>query len=508
MGDRVNKSLKNMQYGMVYQIMYLILNFVVRFSIIKVLGVTALSLNGLFTEILSILSLTEMGVGTAITYCLYKPLAEENHTKIAQLMNLFKKAYHIITLVMLVLGLSLIPVLPHIVTKVEVSRSYLNTIYILFLLQTCASYINSYKALLLTADQKSWVQAKTNIIVRSIFFAGSLGIIYITHNFVLYVTNEMLYSLVFFFIVGSQVDKMYPYLKNSTQLSQQETKAILTKVKQAFVSKLSNRVLNSTDNILISILVGTNLVGIYSQYSMFINGFMRLFSQVNEAIVGSIGNIIAVETKQKSQQALNRLNYLFFIFASISSVCLYAGINPFLKGVVGKNYLLGNTVLTIVAINMFLETLKMPLWTYFEASGLFKQNQQISFIGCILNIITSIILGKKLGMLGIFIGTFLSVSYMIIHKIIILEYQEFSNTSTALTKQYFKFTLTFILETMIIHFICNFTFSNAFFEFILKVSIGMVTTGIFSLFVFSKTEEFKYFLWQTKKICKKMQKNP
>lgn len=508
--NRVQNSVKNMKFGMMYQVIYLVLNFVVRFSIIKVLGVTALSLNGLFTEVLSILSLAEMGVGTAITYCLYKPLAEGDEKRITQLMSLFRTAYHLISAFMLVVGLALIPLLPHIVTKVDVDNGYLTLIYVLFLLQTCASYVNSYKALLLTADQKAWVQARTNIVVRTLFFAGSLAIIFFTKNFVLYVTNEMLYSLVFYYVVGKQCDKMYPYIKNKDKLSKEDTKEIMTSIRQAFVGKLSNRVLNSTDNILISMLVGTNLVGVYSQYSMFINGFLRIFSQINESVVGSVGNMIAVESKEKAEGALNKLNYLFFVMGSFCSICLFAGINPFLKGIVGKSYLLENSILVIVVINMFFETFKMPLWTYFNAAGLFQYEQKISFVGCVLNIITSIILGKMYGMLGIFIGTFISLLYMFVRKAMVLDKYQFEGNRLEQVLVFAKYMGIFVIELGIIYWACYATdilsMSNLFVEFVVKVLFGMAVTGVLSGMIFAKTDEFKYFKWQMRKVVGKVTK--
>lgn len=507
--NRIASSVKNMSFGMMYQIMYLILNFVVRFSIIKFLGVTALSLNSLFTEVLGVLSLAEMGVGTAITYSLYKPLAEDDHTQIIKLMNFFKKAYHLITAFMLVTGLALIPLLPYIVTKVDVNNTYLIFIYILFLLQTCVSYINSYKALLLVADQKTWVQAKINLIVRALFFLGSLLIIIFIKNFTLYVINEVLYNAVFYFTVAKVTDKMYPYLNGKDKLSKQETKEIMTTVRQTFVGKLSNRVLNSTDNILISMLVGTNLVGVYSQYSMFVNGFLRLFSQVNESVVGSIGNIIAVESKDKSKQTFNRLNYIFFVMGSFCSICLFAGINPFLTGVVGKSYLLENSILIMVVINMFFETFKMPLWTYFTAAGLFKYEQKISLVGCFINLITSIILGKMCGMLGIFIGTFVSLLYMFINKIIILDQSHFESESKTLIIDTIKYLCVFTIELIITYVVCykvSFAIDNAFLEFMIKVLIGGVIACVFSGLLFLKTDNFKYLKWQINKGIKKITK--
>ena len=492
--SRVKNSVKNAKYGMVYQVMYLVLNFVVRISIVNCLGITALSLNGLFTEILSILSLAEMGVGMAITYNLYKPLAEKDEEKIAQLMKLFKKAYWGITTTMFVGGMCLMPFLQYLVKEVDVSSSYLRLVYFLFLVQTCASYLFSYKALLLVADQKASVQAKINIVVRLAFFATSLLSIVVLKNFVCYLVSEAMYAFWFYFVVGKYVDKHYSYInKYESQLPKEETKEILTSVKQVFVGKLSNKVLNSTDNILISVLVGTNLVGVYSTYSMFTNGFLRLFSQVNEAIVGSVGNLIAVETAKKVKEKYEDLTYLFFVLGSVSSVCLYVAVNPFLKAFIGTKYLLPDAVLLTVVVNLFVETLKMPLWTFFNAAGMFKEDQNISLIGCILNVITSIILGKYLGMLGIFIGTLVSLMLMVVLKLDSMSKKLFESSEKGVIAKLFIYILVFGLQLFITVSLCNFiNVSSTLLEFLLKGATGLCICLLLSVAPFMKTHEFLY----------------
>lgn len=492
MESRVEKSKRNLSYGMLYQVMYLILNFVVRISIIHCLGVISLSLNGLFTEVLSILSLAEMGVGTAITYSLYKPLAEDDHKKVSQLMSFFKTAYHIITIFMFVAGLAMIPFLKYIIKDVDVAWWYQVLVYVLFLLNTCASYWFSHRMLLITADQKAYVCAKTNLIVRAIFFGISLCMIWFAKNFILYLISEIGYSFVYYFVLAKKADKMYPYLNDKDKLPKEERKELFVSVKQAFAGKLANRVLNSTDNILISSLVGTTLVGIYSTYSMFTNGFQRVFAQVNEAIVGSVGNVIATESPKHIKETYDRSTYLFFVMGSICSVCMYAAIQPFLTMIIGKDLLLSGVVLLIVIINLFEETLKMPLWTYFEAAGRFKEGQWISIVGCVLNIVVSIIWGKMWGMFGIFLGTFVSLALMIACKIVVLGKYVFEGRQGFIIKDFIKYNLVFVVEMLLAYEVSKFSTGIMIADFLLKGIIGLIITVLLSIVLFKNTDEFKY----------------
>ena len=490
--SRIEKSKRNLSYGMIYQVMYLIMNFVVRLSIINCLGVISLSLNGLFTEVLSILSLAEMGVGTAITYSLYKPLAEGDEKKISQLMSFFKTAYHLITIFMFTVGILLIPFLKYIIKDIDVPWGYQVLVYILFLISTCASYWSSHRMLLITADQKAYICAKTNIVVRGVFFAISLCMIWCARNFVLYLISEIGYAFFYYFILARKADKMYPYLNDKDKLSKEERKQLFISVKQAFAGKLANRVLNSTDNILISSIVGTTLVGIYSTYSMFTNGFQRVFAQVNEAIVGSVGNIIATETPKKIKETYENSTYLFFVMSSICSVCMFAAIQPFLTLVIGKDLLLSEEVLIIVIINLFEESLKMPLWTYFNAAGRFKEDQWISITGCILNLIISIIWGYMWGMFGIFLGTFVSLVFMIACKIIVLGKHVFENAQHVIIKDFLKYNLVFTIEMVLACGISQFSTGNMIIDFLWKGVVSLIITVILSIWIFRKTDEYKY----------------
>lgn len=502
--NRTQKSIKNLSYGMLYQIMYLVMTFAVRIAIIHCLGMTVLSLNGLFTEVLSLLTLSEMGVGMAITYSLYKPLAENDTKKITQLMNLFRKAYHIITVVMFGIGLCLIPFLKYIIKGVDVSWNYQVFVYLMFLINTCVSYLFSYKALLLTADQKAYVQAKLNLIIRLIFFVISLFMVCIVKNYAAYLFSEIGYSAVFYLIVARKADKMYPYINDrSEQLSPKETKEIMTSVKRVFVGKLSNRVLNSTDNLLISSLVGTVKVGIYGQYSMFINGFLRLFSQLNEAVVGGVGNIMAIESPKKAKETYDNLTYIFFILGSVSAVCMYVAIDPFLKFFIGDKYLLDESVLCVLMVNLFLETLKAPLWTYFNAAGLFKEEQYISLVGCVLNVIVSIIWGLKSGMYGIFMGTAVSLLLMIICKMYAIGQKSFNGAQREMTIDYAKYMIIFFVEMLAAIFCTNFSVNNCLFEFVLKGCIGLVITLIGSVFIFRRTSQYRYVMQIVERKLKK-----
>ena len=496
MSSRIENSTRNAKYGIASQILYVLLAFVLRIAITRNLGIVALSLNGLFSEVLSILSLAEMGVGLAITYNLYEPLAKGDKQRVAQIMNLLKRFYRAIFWFIMITGLALAPWIQHLVNDIQVSLPYLRIVYILFVFQTAAGYLFSYKTLLLPADQNAYVQSKLNLIWRSIFFGISLVAVVVLKNYIVYLISESMFYLVFYWICDRKISKMYPYLSADEQLPDEDKKKILTGVKQMFVGKLSNKILNSTDNILISLLVGTSFVGIYSQYSMFTNGFLRLFSSLNESIVGSVGNLIASESAEKVRKTLEQSTYLFFLAAIFCGSCLYAGIDPFLKAVMGRDYLLPRAVIALAVLNMMYEALKMPLWTFFAAAGLFHEDQWISLSGAILNVIVSIWWGKLSGMTGIFAGTFVSLLLMQICKaaVIARRFPDGKSAWKALRKWAIYLAL-FVLALRLNDWVAlwvSIQVMSGIAEFAIRVIVAALISLALGILPFMRTEEFTY----------------
>ena len=409
---RLESSRKNLITGTIYQVLYLVMNFFVRILILKKAGIEALSLNGLFLEVASLLAISELGAGTAISYSLYKPLAERDHDRIASVMRIFKKTYRIIGCTIFLLGLLLMPFLGKLINKMDVDIGFVRLVFLLILIQASVPYFYSYKMLLLNADQKNHIANRINILIRTLFFIAEGLALILTGRYIVYLLIEILYNVCFQIVTSLETDRLYPYLKNAKPLPREQIKEIIRNIRRGFFGKLSNKVLNTTDNILISTLIGTTMVGVYSQYSMLINAFLRLFSQTNTSIVGSVGNLLATETPEYCEHRFRNITWLFFAGGSFVSLCFLAGSSPFIRAVLGKNFQMSYGVLVILAMNLAFEITKMPLWTFFEAGGLFKENQFISVAGAVLNIVTSIVLGKFFGLAGIFAGTFLSLLLM------------------------------------------------------------------------------------------------
>ena len=418
---RIEKSSKNAKYGLLCQGVYIAMAFFVRFAMIRCLGLTAVSLNGLFTQVLGILALSEMGVGLAASYHLYRPLAEGDRGRVSGVMRLLRNAYYGIAIFILFAGLCLMPFLTKLVKGVDVPVPYLRLVFGMFILQTAVSYIGSYKTILLSADQNAYITSKISMILRTACSVVEIACLVLMRNFLLYLVLEIAYQAAFNIAITRTADGMYPYLDAGKALTREEKGGIFLDIRRIFVGRVSNKILNSTDNILVSVLVGTSSVGVYSQYSMFANGFLRLFAALNESMVGSVGNVIASETGRRTEETYRHAAFLFFAAALVTGGCFCGGISPFLRFAAGEEYVMAEGTVYIVALNLVFEILKMPLWTYYSAAGMFESDQAASAAGCALNIVSSILFGKKWGMTGIFLGTFLSLLAMYVWKLFLFH---------------------------------------------------------------------------------------
>jgi len=502
---RTEKSTKNAIAALIYQCGYLLLTFITRFIMIKSIGLTSVSLNGLFTEVISMLSLIELGVGSAIVYNLYKPLAENDTKKLTQLMTLFKKAYRTIAFAMFLIGLCLLPRIDLFVSKIDVSLNYLRLIYFLFLIKTACSYLLSYKISLINADQKAYIVSICNLFTKIIFTIIEIIILLIFHNFILYLILEILLVLITNFILSQITDRKYPFLKNEDQLPKGESKNIFNIIKNIFITTICTRITSSTDNILISMLVGTIQVGIYSQYSMIINGINTLVRQMNTSISASIGNFMMTEKKSKCHEIMCNMTFINFIIGSICSCCLLSLLNPFISIVFGKEYLIDNLTLYVICYNFFLATICHCIWIFTNVSGLFEKDKNIGVIGTIFNLFVSIILGKTCGMVGIFFGTSLTHFIQGELKIRLLYNQNFNLNPKSYSNKWWRYMILTSIEMFICFMIyLHLPIKNLYLQFLIMLVISILIPSIINLCLFYKTNEFKYLTSYVNNLIKKI----
>ena len=403
---RTKNSLKNIMVGVFSQLFIVAIGFVSRKVFINVLGVEMLGVNGLLTSIISMLSLTELGIGTAIVYNLYKPLAEDDREKIIAIVQFFKKTYRIVAGVVLLLGLAIAPFL-NVFIKEDINTGFLIAIFFLFLTDTIITYLMAHKRSLISADQKKYVVSYVYMIASILVSASQITILLLTGNFILFLCVRVLIRLTENIVLSKIVDKRYPFIKTkkSFPLDIKIKDNIVTNTKALSLHVLGRYLINGTDNIIISRFIGLGFVGLYSNYFLIISTVSAFTNQFASGVLASFGNMIALETNDRSHATFKKANFLNFViinFAAVSMLCLF---NPFISMWIGRDALLSFSVVAVLVLNFYIKATASVLGAVRSTAGVFRPDRYLHLILAALNLTISIGLAKVLGILGVFIGT-------------------------------------------------------------------------------------------------------
>lgn len=387
-------------------------SFIVRTVFIRCLSSDYLGINGLYSSILSMLSLVELGFGTAMVYSMYQPLAEKDYHKLKLLMQLYKKVYTIVGTVILIIGLCLIPFLDYLI-KDPPNIDGLTFYYVLFLLNTVVTYwFFAYRSSLLQADQKAYVISNYNSIFNLIKSGLQIVFLVCFHNYTVYLLTQILCTIGQNIALAVKVNRSYPVFgikeKDDEKLPKEETTRIFKDVKALMLSRVSHVVLNSTDNIIISAMIGISWVGLLSNFNMVVEAVTGVLTQITSAIQASLGNFFAKEDREAGYVLFCRVDFMNYWLYGFSMIALITLLNPFITLWIGEEYTLSEGTVVALGINFFVAGFMNTLWTFRSTLGLFTQGQWRPIIVATLNIIFSIGLGSIWGVTGVLAATSIS----------------------------------------------------------------------------------------------------
>ncbi len=402
--NRTFNSTINIVVGIIKNVVITLLAFISRKLFIEYIGIEFLGINGLFTNILSLLSMADLGFGTAMSFSFYKPLADGDEKKLASLIHFYKKVYHIIAIAVAVIGLSLIPILDKII-NLETPVHNIELYYIIFLSNTVISYLFVYKSSVLTADQKNFVVDIWTIAVNVIKIIIQCIFTIIFKNYIIYIVLNVLATLVNNLVISHQANKQYPYISNYTSIDKQDKKEIFVNLKSVFIYKVSGSLLNSIDSIVISVCISTVAVGLYSNYSTITTSLVSFITIIFTSLTPSIGNLIVKESYDARYKIFTMAQNLSFWISGFVSICTYVLISDFIEIWLGQEYVMGELMAVAVALNLYFSTSMQTIWIFREASGLYKRTKYIMLIAAIVNLCLSVLLAKILGAAGVILAT-------------------------------------------------------------------------------------------------------
>lgn len=497
---RIQKAKKNIIFGYISNLVILLVNFVQKTVFIYVLGKTLSGVNAVYTDVLSVLSLTELGIGTALNYSLYKPVAEHNLEKIKSYMRFYKKAYLTVACVIAALGIAISPFLKYILKNPgNLTVRELTLYYYLFLFNTVISYFVTYKYSLVNAEQKNYIQTNINTLTKFVTAAVQIIVLLLFKNFLFYLLAQSAVELLQKFFVTAYLNRLYPYLldQDVKPLTAEETQVIATKTKALICYKIGDVARLQTDQIIISSFVNVDTSAVVGNYAYIITYVGNFVNIIFESVISGFGNVVATESKER-QHLLFRV-YRFFAcwLFGFGAVGFYHLLTPFIGGIWMRDagWTLPQVTVTLLVMDFYLKGGRTVLVNFKIASGLFEQDKFLPLVQGAINLVVSIVLVIKIGVTGVYVGTLVSGVLANLIRPVIIYRDCFEKKPQA----YFLDSLKYMgvvlavgaAVTPVRHLVMG---EVTVLTFALMVILITLFYNLVFLLVFHRTEEFSY-LW-------------
>lgn len=491
--SKTAQSIKNISTVMILKILQIILPFLSRTILIKKMGLEYVGLSGLFTSIIGVLSLAEMGVGSALIYAMYKPIQEKDNAKICAILNLYKKAYLLIGVLVTILGL----IVSIFIDKLIKPGTYPNTINIrivfyIYLLNTVITYlVYAYKASLLDAHQMGYIATKFKIKMLFVQYMLQIVLLMIISNYYIYVFIMPLCTFISCYVIGEKASKIFPEYNTCGKLEKREKSVILKKIQSLFLYKIGSIVLNSVDSIIISWYFGAVILGIYNNYYYIVSSLFSLLISISAAITPSIGNSLATDSKDKNYRDFMMFSAGYSFGIGVCTVCIICLMQPFITFWIGSDNLLPLGCVFLFGVYFYCFRMGDVVGWYKDAAGLWEPDKFRPIISSVINLVLNIVLIQKIGIYGVLLSTILSllcINYPIAVKVL-LKY--FEKTLNDYIKMIARSICAVIVASVISYNMCQMIeIGNMF---VLLLVRGVVSLIVSSLIIYLMIRTNAYF---------------
>lgn len=411
--NRTKNATRNMFFNLIMKIYSLVVPFVIRTLFIYIMGVQYMGLNNLFTSILSVLSLAELGVGNAMVYSMYKPLSEDDVDTVCALMSLYRKYYRIIGLVILVCGLAFTPFLPYIIKDELPADINLYVLYFLNLASTVVTYwLFAYKNCIIGANQRNDITTKINLVITSVSYLLQIIVLIVFENYYLYIIVTIITSIISNIVTAIIADKMFPQFRAKGTLPKEAIRSINRRIRDLFTSKLGAVVVHSSDTIVISAFLGLTALTKYQNYYFIMISVAGFISVVYTSMTSIIGNSLVCESWEKNYRDFRILLFIISWIVGVCSVCFLCLYQPFIELWVGKKMLLSFGMTICFSIYFFAGEINKVLLLYKDASGMWHSDKFRSLIISLLNLGLNLATVQSLGLYGIILSTIIPMVFL------------------------------------------------------------------------------------------------
>lgn len=430
--NRTQNAVRNMAFGLVNKIVTLVCPFIIRTLIIKILGMQYAGLDGLFVSILEVLNLSELGLSSAIVFCMYKPIARGDDGSICALLRLFRKMYLWIGSFVLIIGIAIMPFLKYLIRDTYPSDINLYILYFIYLINSCVSYFfMGYRSAILSAYQRMDVIQNVSTIIKTTMYVVQIIILIICRNFYVYAFMLPLFTILINLLTAYESKCLFPQYECRGTVSSKEKKDLKEKVSGLMITKLCSITRNSFDSIFISAFIGLTISAIYTNYYFIMKSIIAVLGIIIQAVLAGVGNSIETESIDQNYNDLKRFNFMYLWISGVCTVCLLCLYQPFMVLWMGQDNLL--PISSVILFCMYFYLLKMGDMqsVYYNAAGLWWHYRKYTIMEAILNLILNFLFVQKWGLNGIIAGTLISlflINFLCCERIVFKYY--FNNGKT------------------------------------------------------------------------------
>lgn len=492
--ERTKNAMRNITFGFGLKIYQIIVPFLMRTAMIYFMGMEYLGLNSLFTSVLSVLNLAELGVGSAMVFSMYKPIVDDDSKSICALMKLYRLYYRIIGGIIAVVGLIITPFIPRLIHgDVPVGIN----IYILYLLNLGATVLSywlfAYKNSILSAHQRTDVTSKVMLITNTIMYLSQFFILAFLKNYYLYVIAVLACQALTNIITAICSNRMYPQYRPEGDLDKDEVNKINRRIRDLFTAKLGAVVVNSVDTIVISAFLGLTILAIYQNYYYILTAVIGIVDVVFASCTAGIGNSIVTESKEKNYFDLRKMTFLISWIAGVASCCFLGIYQPFMVLWVGKSNLLPFTAVICLVSYYFVYEINRLLNTYKDAGGIWREDRFRPLVTAAANLCMNLIFVQFWGIYGVLLSTVLSLLFVgmpwLFHNLFSTMFEKKQLIGYLKTVLYYAGVS--LVSCLITVLICNFINIGKISTIILRLVICIVIPNTLFFITYRKTNEYQ-----------------
>lgn len=503
--ERTKNATRNIFYGFVLRFYQIIVPFFIRTAMIYLLGIEYLGLNSLFTSILQVLNLAELGVGSAMVYSMYKPIVIDDYVTICALMNLYKKYYRIIGLAIGVVGAFITPFVPRLITGSVPSDVNIYILYLLNLGATVISYwLFAYKNSILQAHQRVDIISKVTMIVNTIQYLAQFVCLYFFRNYYCFVIILLLSQVMINVCTAICANKLYPQYLPKGKVPDKMIKDINQRCRDLFTSKIGGVVYDSADTIVISAFLGLACLAVYQNYFFILSAVTSCITVIFSSCTAGIGNSIVVESKEKNFRDLNKFTFIICWITGICSCCLLNVYQPFMELWVGKELMFTLPVVICFVLYFFIKQLNSLLNLYKDASGMWHEDRFRPLAASLANLLLNLILVQIIGIYGILLSTVLAIVLVgmpwLLYNLFTIIFEK--KNLLCYLRRILLYSFGTLVACGLTYLICICINYNLFITIILRLFICLFVPNVVFLLMYRRNLEFTESLLLVNKMLK------